>query len=211
MFTATIGLSLASICGLLWAEVSDHYKWRWLFKPLASACFILLAWQVGALESSYGRWLFAGLLLCLCGDVLLIPQNDKAFLAGLGSFLCGHLLYAVGFLHLDLNHWALLIAIVPTSLLLVLSLRWLWPHVDSGMRIPVTAYIFVICAMLLTASATWGSPVALFVIAGAWGFAVSDLAVARNQFIAPGYWNRVWGLPLYFGSQMLLAYTPAML
>ncbi len=150
-------------------------------------------------------------MLCWFGDVFLIPDNEKSFLVGLGSFLTGHLLYVVSFLHLELNHWALLAAVLPVSLLAVLSLRWLWPYVGRDMRVPVAAYIFVICSMLLTATATWGGPAAGLVIGGAWGFAVSDLAVARNQFVAPGYRNSLWGLPLYFGSQMLLAYTPALL
>ena len=210
MLEATIGFSLFNIVGLLWAEVSGKYAWRWLFKPLAAACFIALALQSGALHSDYGRWLLAGLVLCWFGDVLLIPASDRFFLAGLGSFLSGHLLYAVSFLHLATNHWALLISVLPAGLLLTLSLRWLWPHVGSDMRLPVTAYMLVISAMLLTAGASWGTVAAPWIIVGAWGFAVSDLAVARNQFVAPGYGNRLWGLPLYFGSQMLLAYTPAL-
>ena len=36
-------------------------------------------------------------------------------------------------------------------------------------------------------------------------FALSDLAVARNQFVAPGPANGLWGTPLYFVSQLLLA------
>ena len=211
MLGATIAFSLLNICGLLWAEASGKHRWRWLFKPLAAACFIALALQAGAMDSDYGRWLLAGLVLCWFGDVFLIPNSDRFFLAGLGSFLIGHLLYAVSFLHLGINHWALLISVIPAGLLLSLSLRWLWPHVGNNMRAPVTAYILVISAMLLTAGSSWGSPAALLIITGAWGFAISDLAVARNQFVAPGYTNRLWGLPLYFGSQMLLAWTPAML
>jgi uncharacterized membrane protein YhhN len=210
MLGATIGFSLFNISGLLWAEISGNYAWRWLFKPLAAACFIALALQSGALDSDYGRWLLAGLVLCWFGDVFLIPDSDRFFLAGLGSFLTGHLLYAVSFLHLATNHWALLISVLPAGLLVTLSLRWLWPHVGGDMRLPVTAYILVISAMLLTAGSSWGTVVAPWIIVGAWGFAVSDLAVARNQFVAPGYRNRLWGLPLYFGSQMLLAYTPAL-
>ena len=55
-----------------------------------------------------------------------------------------------------------------------------------------------------------GCPCGVLVLAGAWGFAISDLAVARDQFVTPGYQNRLWGLPLYFGSQMLLAYSVAL-
>jgi uncharacterized membrane protein YhhN len=205
-----IAISLINIVGLLWAEVSGNNAWRWLFKPLAAACFIALALQSGAMDSDYGRWLLAGLVMCWFGDVFLIPASDRFFLAGLGSFLTGHLLYSVSFLHLATNYQALLVSLLPAGLLLSLSLRWLWPHVGSNMRLPVTAYILVISAMLLTAGSSWGTAVAPWIIVGAWGFAVSDLAVARNQFVAPGYRNRLWGLPLYFGSQMLLAYTPAL-
>jgi uncharacterized membrane protein YhhN len=206
-----IAISLVSVAALLGTEVSGRHRWRWLFKPLAAACFIALALQAGALDSSYGRWLLAGLVLCWCGDVLLIPDNDKTFLAGLASFLSGHVLYLISFLQLVINQQALLLAIVPVTAFIILSLRWLWPHVGTDMRPPVMAYMVVIGSMLLIATASWGTAVAPLIITGAWGFAVSDLAVSRDQFIAPGYGNRLWGLPLYFGSQMLLAWSPSLL
>jgi uncharacterized membrane protein YhhN len=205
-----IAVSLLSIAALLVVEVSGRHRWRWLFKPLAASCFIALALQAGALHSDYGRWLLAGLVLCWFGDVLLIPKQDKTFLAGLTSFLLGHLLFAVGFAQLAINHWAVLMTVIPVAALIVLTLRWLWPRLNNDMRLPVVAYMVVIGGMLLSASATWGSSASALIIVGAWGFAVSDLAVARDQFVAPGYKNRLWGLPLYFGSQMLLAWSPAL-
>ena len=48
-------------------------------------------------------------------------------------------------------------------------------------------------------------PGSQFIIGGAWAFAISDLAVARRQFLQPSRWNGVWGTPLYFLSQMVLA------
>jgi hypothetical protein len=33
------------------------------------------------------------------------------------------------------------------------------------------------------------------------------MAVARNRFVAPGVVNRMWGLPLYYLAQVLLAST----
>lgn len=206
-----ITISLISVIALLGVELSGRHQWRWLFKPLAAACFIALALLAGALDSSYGRWLLAGLVLCWFGDVLLIPDGDKTFLMGLSSFLLGHVLYAISFLQLAINQQAVLLAVVPVAALIILTLRWLWPHIGRDMRPPVVAYMIVIGGMLLTASATWGTAVAAFVVIGAWGFAISDLAVSRDQFIAPGYKNRLWGLPLYFGSQMLLAWSPALL
>ena len=41
--------------------------------------------------------------------------------------------------------------------------------------------------------------------AGALAFALSDIAVARERFVAPGPINKVWGLPLYYLGQVLLA------
>ena len=205
-----IGIILvtAALCvaGMLWSEQRQP-RLEWLFKPLASLCFIALALQAGALDSAFGQWLLVGLILCMAGDVLLIPVNDRCFLAGLGSFLAGHLLYSVAFLQLPVNTSTMLMGLVPALLLAVFSLRWLWPHVPRPMQYPVLAYIAVICSMLLLAGGTLGSGPGIFILVGAWGFAISDLAVARNQFVARGMINRYWGIPLYFSSQMLLAYS----
>ena len=38
-------------------------------------------------------------------------------------------------------------------------------------------------------------------------FVVSDLAVARDNFVTPGFTNRLSGLPLYYGGQLLLAWA----
>ncbi len=46
-------------------------------------------------------------------------------------------------------------------------------------------------------------------LAGAVSFYVSDLSVARDRFLAPGFSNRIWGLPLYYGGQPLLAWSVA--
>jgi uncharacterized membrane protein YhhN len=201
-------VSITCVLGLLWAETSGPRQLSWLFKPLAAACFIWLAVLQGATDSAYGLWLLAGLCLCMVGDVLLIPEGDPTFKAGLASFLLGHVLYAVAFLQLPSSGLAGGAALVPIVLLAFLSLRWLRPHLPADMSVPVHAYILVICLMLLAASSNQAT---LWIIAGAWGFAFSDLAVARQQFVNAEALNRLWGTPLYFGSQMVLAMSPAMI
>jgi len=42
---------------------------------------------------------------------------------------------------------------------------------------------------------------------GALLFLLSDLAVARDRFVAPVFINRVWGLPMYFCGQLLFAFS----
>jgi len=203
----TAAICTAAVGGLLCGELTGRALWVWLFKPVAAACFIALALEAGALHSDYGRWLLAGLVLSWCGDVLLIPDREPTFMAGLGSFLLGHVCYAIAFLQLPLATMDMLVALPAVAALGGLSLYWLWAHLHGPMRFAVIAYVVVICAMLLMAAGTWGHPAALLIIGGAWGFAISDLAVARDRFVAPGFINRLWGQPLYFGSQMVLAFT----
>ena len=86
-------------------------------------------------------------------------------------------------------------------------LLWLMPHVLGDMRIPVLAYTATITLMLVAAVGTHGFETDWRIPLGAAPFYVSDLAVARDRFVAPGWDNRLWGLPLYFGGQLLLAWA----
>ena len=198
-------LSLVAVTALV---ASDYRGWqagRYICKPLAAIAFLWLALRLGATDSDYGRWLLAGLVFCLFGDLFLMADNERSFLAGLGAFLVGHLLYAIAFLQLPPNFTGLALSAVPALLLSVFVLRWLLTYVGSDMKIPVAAYTVVISGMLLTAGLTAGQPVALLAICGAWGFAASDIAVALRQFVSTSKLHPLWGTPLYFASQMLLA------
>jgi uncharacterized membrane protein YhhN len=202
---APVALSCIAVSALVWSDRQQLRGGRYLFKPLAAAAFIWLALVLNATGSGYGNWLLGGLILCALGDLFLMADNERLFLAGLGAFLCGHLLYAVAFLVLSANVAGLAINAVPAVLLLVLSLRWLYPHLQKDMQVPVALYTLVITAMLLCAGLSAGHPAALLILSGTWGFAISDLAVARQQFVQTSPLNGLWGTPLYFLSQMLLA------
>jgi uncharacterized membrane protein YhhN len=203
-------LSGGAVIALVWSDFHQLRPGRYLFKPLAAAAFIWLALAVDATGSGYGRWLLGGLLCCMAGDLLLMAENQRCFLAGLVAFLCGHLLYAGAFLHLPSSVSGLAITSLPVLVLLVGSSRWLLPHLDGNMKLPVLAYIVVISAMLLCAGLAAGQPGAVLIIGGAWGFAISDLSVARQQFVHANRVNKTWGTPLYFLSQMLLAGSAAL-
>ncbi|MCB1843778.1 MAG: lysoplasmalogenase, partial [Halioglobus sp.] len=192
--------------------LSDYRAWRigrFLFKPLAAAAFLWLALRLDATQTAYGSWLLGGLACCALGDLLLMPDDERAFLAGLGAFLIGHLLYSTAFLQLPLNPAGSLLSALPALLLLTLVLRWLLPHVPGNMRLPVALYVVVITAMLVTAGATAGQALAPMAIIGAWCFALSDVAVARRQFVSRSRASALWGTPLYFFAQMLIAASVA--
>lgn len=200
---------VALVAALLWVHADEaRARLEWLVKPAAAAVFVGAGALSGALDTAWGTALFVGLLLAAGGDVLLIPKDRRAFLAGLVSFLLGHVGYAVAFALRGVDPtWALacgaalVVAGVPI-------LRWLWPHVDAPMRGPVAAYIVVITAMVALAAGTVGAHGDPWILVGSVGFYLSDLSVAKDRFVGRAFANRAWGLPLYFFSQLVLATTP---
>ena len=198
-------LTGAGVGGLLLAERSGSPA-RFLAKPVASTGFIAVALAAGALDSGFGRWMVAALVLSALGDVFLLGKSEHLFLGGLGSFLAAHLAYGVAFLVRGIAPSGLS-AVLVFGVFLWQILRWLLTHLSDRMRGPVIAYAVVISVMGVLAAATavddwdWRIP------AGAIMFVISDLAVARDNFVAPGFSNRLWGLPLYYGGQLLLAWS----
>jgi len=63
--------------------------------------------------------------------------------------------------------------------------------------------------MMAMAVATYAAHGSLVLMLGGLLFVLSDLAVARDRFVAPGFINRAWGLPTYFAAQLLLAASVA--
>ena len=192
---------------LLISEKRQDVRLKWLTKPAASASFIALALACGALSSSYGLWILVALFLCFWGDVLLIPRHEKLFLAGMGAFAAGHVAFVVAFLlNAALRAPLFIAALVASALFITLVLRWLWPHLGS-FKWPVVGYCIIIGAMVSTSplAAPHGVPLVPGIMIGAILFAISDIFVAREQFVTQAFVNRLWGLPLYYGAQMLLA------
>jgi len=54
---------------------------------------VILALQFGALESTYGQFILAGLVACAVGDVFLLARkSQKLFIAGMAAFAIGHII-----------------------------------------------------------------------------------------------------------------------
>lgn len=190
-------VAVAALLGVhLAAEARGARVARALAKLGASAAFVALA-LVRGVDGAFDRAILAGLVLSVLGDGLLLSPRRPAFLGGLVAFLLAHVAYAAAFAG----------AARPSPLAAVLvaaatgaALRWLWPGLDD-MRVPVAAYCAVIAAMLWLALGVDRAEVR----AGALLFYVSDLLVARDRFVRPGFANRLVGLPLYYAGQVLLA------
>ncbi|MDE0886469.1 MAG: lysoplasmalogenase [Myxococcota bacterium] len=209
-------LTILAVAALLAANFRNSRAGIWLAKPLASTGFIAVALTAhteagaGSADAFYAPALIVGLLLCWLGDVLLIPENRPGiFRAGIFAFLLGHVAYLAAFLSLGLDPaWA-----VMTGVLLCLPaagvLRLLGPRVPPELTLAVRSYVLVISAMLVCAAGAVGGGANPSLLLGAALFYVSDLAVARDRFLAPGFINAAWGLPLYYAAQLILARTLA--
>jgi uncharacterized membrane protein YhhN len=212
-FESAALVTLLATAALLVAEQRGSRSGVWIAKPLAAAGFLAAALAAGATDTPYGRWILAGLVLSAAGDVLLIPRGARhAFLGGLVSFLLGHVAYTGAFALRGLELRAVAVAALPVAACSLLALRTLWPHVQANapkLQRPVLAYVTVISTMLVCAAGAFGRSGDPLVLGGAAAFYASDLAVARQRFVAESFANKVWGLPLYFGAQLLLAASVA--
>jgi uncharacterized membrane protein YhhN len=180
----------------------------WVAKPLASTGFIAVAVAAGALTTPYGLAVLVALALCWVGDVLLIPKGAKTpFLVGLTSFLLGHLGFAVAFGLLGPDPLWMAAAAALALLPVFAVLRWLRPHLSERMRIPVVVYVVVISLMVVVAVGAAASTGRAAIAVGAVCFYLSDLSVARHRFVSESFWNKTWGLPLYYAAQLILAST----
>ena len=207
-------VSVVFLLGLLVAEKRDSRRGRYLCKPVASLGFIAVAAAGGSLDAPYTQWIVIGLVFGAGGDVALMFPGDRPFLAGLVSFLLGHIAYVVAFtLVVPVSAWPTPHALAAVVSAVVVTL-YLWPHLGS-MKVPVMLYVLAITAMAVGAIAVLvsGQRVMLtddqarMLTAGAIAFFASDIAVARERFVAEGFVNRSWGLPAYYGGQLLLAWS----
>ena len=197
------------LVGVLVTLERTNTSWRLPVKATASTGFLAVAIASGAFDSSYGWVLFIGLVLAWVGDVLLALPSRSAFLAGLVAFLLGHVAYVVAFGVRGVEWLPGILTAGGVAVIAVLVWRWLRPNLDDPMVGPVAAYVVVISVMVIGASATAGFDPGVGIVAGAVLFFLSDLFVARQRFVTPGFINRLVGLPLYYGGQILLALSVA--
>jgi uncharacterized membrane protein YhhN len=209
--TALLVLALVLLAGLLMGEKQTRTGPILAFKTPLSILFVATALIQPHPIQSYYHWVLAGLVCGLVGDVCLALKGNRAFRAGLISFLLGHLLYVVAFASLTKpSDWLTLGHLFIAAVSLVVF-YWLRPHLGS-MLVPVCLYIVVISVMMAAAWVAFLNPElapkgawALFL--GALCFYVSDIFVARDKFLKSQYLNRLLGLPMYYGGQFLIAFS----
>jgi uncharacterized membrane protein YhhN len=176
-----------------------------IFKPLATLVVIAHAWPRGRDTPVVRRWVLAGLVFSLGGDVALLwPQ--QGFLPGLVSFLLAHLAYLVAFTRVQrLAAWPW--AFVAYALVAGFILWRLWPGVPAALQAPVVAYVLCLAAMAAQAAVLWRRGAergALLALGGAL-FVASDALLATNKFAGPLPLASLWILGTYWSAQWCIA------
>ncbi len=214
--TAILMLAPPLLAALLFFAKKESTRGLLLTKPVLSALFVMTALVGPHTNPKYFVLVLSGLLLCMAGDVFLIFFSSKRlFLAGLVSFLAGHVLFSIAFFSMASPGTPALIVAVLCMVISGSVFAWLKPRLGA-MLVPVVTYISVITIMVIGAASLMGNEQLSFAgrtlaFSGAILFYVSDIFVARHRFIKNEYVNRLAGLPLYYAGQFMIAYTTALL
>jgi uncharacterized membrane protein YhhN len=197
------------------AELRQQQRLVYVLKPLTTLLIILVAalsFLSPAANAGFTIGVLVGLAFSLGGDMALMLESERAFLIGVILFLLAHAVYALGF---TLPNGFHLPDLVTGALLLTLgSIIYAYLRPGLGkMRLPVLAYVLIVCLMVNRAlSAFFGvafTPAQAWLLAGgATLFWLSDVILAVNRFRRPLAWHRLSLLP-YFGGQLLIALSPS--
>ncbi|MBW6493465.1 MAG: lysoplasmalogenase [Burkholderiaceae bacterium] len=184
------------------------YDWAllvWIFKPLATATIALAAWRRGLLLSRYSRFIVAGLVFSLAGDVFLI--TPEYFVFGLLAFLIAHMCYLAAFTA-DVRLGAYAKPFMAVAVIATVAVFVIWPGVESELQLPVIAYVLVLAMMTAQAQARSflrGTYEARRAALGGALFLISDLILAIDKFHSPVAGAAFWVLATYWSAQTLIA------
>ena len=198
---ASGALCIAGSIGLLPAWSS------FLFKPLTTMLVIAYAWHRGGDVPRQRRFILAGLVLSLAGDVFLLWPK-AGFLPGLASFLLAHLMYIAAFC-IPARFATRPVPFAVYGLAAAGILSQLWNGIPAALRVPVIAYVACLAAMAAQAAAWWRSDAtndhARWAAVGGVLFMSSDTLLTSNKFAAPLPRASLWILVTYWAAQWCIA------
>lgn len=200
-------LALLDITAISIDQPLAHY----FAKPLLIPVLLVLVYVSSSAVNGKGL-LMTGLVFSWLGDVLLMFESRHSlfFILGLVCFLTTHIFYIVFFLLIRsansslLKKQPILIALVPGY---GITLVWqLYPHLGD-LKLPVIVYAIVICSMLLCSLHAFSKvnrKTAIFYVAGAAFFVLSDSLLAINKFYQPFAWAGIFIMLTYCAAQYFI-------
>lgn len=194
---AMFGVAGACMAVDWWAVFNDRARAEQLAKPAVMLALIASAVAIASEPTSLRVLIVAALLCGLIGDVALLPRFDS-FIAGLASFLIGHLLYVAAFATIWSPSLWLLLGVAGLAMLFrTFAVPIAQSLTGSPLRIPVTMYIGVTGAVIIsgTGTARW------LMAFGTLAFAASDGLLGADRFVEPAPRRRWVVHALYHAGQ----------
>ncbi|MBI3157381.1 MAG: lysoplasmalogenase [Burkholderiales bacterium] len=205
--TATLAAltAVAALLAIVSAPWALGQPWmNMVFKPLATIGIIAYAAGRGLDTPVLRRWVLAGLVASLAGDIALL-WPERGFLPGLVGFLVAHLCYLVAFTR-GLRLAARPLPFVIYAAVAGAVLAWLWPGIPAPLRLPVVAYVVALAAMAAQAAVRWRAGLAgPWLAAGGAQFLASDALLAADRFAEPLPMASLWVLTTYWAAQWCIA------
>jgi uncharacterized membrane protein YhhN len=188
------------------ADVIDSPMLDFVVTPLATILVIAIAWtDPGEETDPYRRFVLAGLLFSLIGDVFLVLPGDR-FLPGLASFLFAHLSYTIAFTR-DGGFTGSPVVTLPLALVGSMVMTVLLPGLGE-FALPVVIYMLVILTMAMQALERWrrhSHAGARLAGVGALAFLVSDASLGVTRFAGGFSGSRTVVVVMYILAQYLIA------
>jgi uncharacterized membrane protein YhhN len=214
MITTALTVAAAVSGALAIAADWEERRQRAFFvlKPLTTLLIIAVAASL-SVQGPYAQAVLVALALSLCGDVFLMygdgaRASDRAFIAGLVSFLLAHLAFVFAFAQgvraPALPGWLAGVVFYALALLVVLLPR------AGRLKLPVLVYCLVLAAMVFAAAARHASfhdADALRALLGALLFLVSDSLLGVRRFVRRYRGAQALILSTYWGAIGLIAWS----
>lgn len=179
---------------------SEPVSFKIMMKLIPMALIILFALSTRPLASpTYKKIIIIGLTVCMIADGVIYW-----FLAGLGTFFVGHILYIYAFKHVARKSVPVFIAI-PLLLYGIAMVIWIAaPQLMKGdfiLGIAIIAYIAIILAM------GWMAIRSRLVLAivGALLFMFSDSVLAIDRFVTAIPYRDAFVMVTYYAAQLFIA------
>ena len=210
-----IGIVLQAL--FIKVEHEEKYLLADILKGLASLIFVLVGYNAYLTTNNISnRQLLIGLIFGMVGDILLnlryvFPkQGQKIFLAGILSFLIGHIMYLVALIPQARHLWLFVaIGALVAACLLVYIFKTM--EVKKAFKIFGVFYlgaVFIMCSIAIGIAIFAPSNRSIIFAIGAILFTASDVVLIFNTFSGVTRFSlRVTNLSLYYIGQMLIAYS----
>lgn len=194
-------------------EKQEKYKAAVVLKGLAAFCFVCLGFMCAG-GDTFSRWILAGLVLGMCGDILLNlrylagKNGQKVFLVGILVFMMGHVMYLIALLKVAPSP---VIPLVIGILVAAGLLYWILSSVTAAKAFKIFGVFYIGAVTLMAVVAVWnfvrcGGQANLMFAVGGVLFLASDVILIFNTFTGETtFVKRFLNLSLYYVGQLLIA------